>query len=428
MPQVLTEPYLQLALTVDTDVIREFDLTDIVINTYKVNHLTIYHRFDLLDEETVNFPFTFPPKFETHSKEYLDGFLILYNKLVDGIDEKHHDNLLFLAYSYFKSSDRKGLASGRDAYLRKKGQLLRDLIKVPIPILNKSNIYEAFADDPDLSKDDIKQHILAYLSLVSDKQEQEFLKDPDDPESEINFRKIDKPLWIKLTKRIQIDRQVSILINDPVDEKEIEGLTDIKKIKELDAKKKYLTVSRDINLSFKPIKGKKKEVKEVAINKQLLSLVIKELFEEQKRHRTNLYYVLLDHDFIFNTDFKLLSSAVGDYDRSCQHYSNLEELYNSLYQYLDKDSLLKVLSVQTTKRKRTNFIFQYFLLLNLISNTNTKAKPRHKDDLDYTRAEVDKFKERNRQNRLYATKILADAFKNNNREKEKYQKDKKVKV
>jgi len=402
----LDSPFIELE--VDREVIKSFELQDIVENCYKINHPETTRIIDNFDEPgKILFPFTFPPYYIKHTREYLNEFILIFNDVFKDIDERHHDNILFLAYTYIKVYQNRRNKIIQEDVLRKRGKLLLELIEVPIPILNKKNIFDAFNDEPYLEQEEIKENILTYLVAATNRHSKEFLVNPNDTSSNIDFKKVDDNLWLELTRRIQRDRNISILME--------ERATESANITE----KRYLTVSRDIKLKFQTVSSPKK-TKEIFKdadfqNSHLLVTIIKELFEEQKKHKTDFYYALLKHDFIINQDIQILKSTTGLYNRSSQHYFSLEALRDSVLRYLEIHNLLTNNLPTLQKQIRDDFILRYFLLLNLSSAPDVKNLSSFKSNIKDIQKALEEHKAQKRKNPIYATMFLTDISKNNKR-------------
>jgi len=380
-----------IELRVDKRFISKFGLQEIIYNSELINHPTATNTYANLDcDGTINYPFTFHPLLKKYSDVELNQFLSLFERIARGINKEYHDNILFLSYSYLIAREEKDKSILMDDRLRERGKLLLKFIKVPIPMLNQKNIYKVFHEEfaPPTEKIDqeaIDQNILAYLGLVSGKQEEYFKKG-----QHIDFESIDNDLWIKLTRQIQRDLNVSVEIDSG----------------------KFLTVSRNINLKFNFKQERKASVvmnfENVHQNRHYLKIIVDDLVQEQKDNNTAFYKELIKHDVIIGKNYKLLSSSLGLYNRDQQEVYNRRNLYLKLIEYFNIENILTFDSKPDTNRIRNNFIYQYFILTGLIK----KCKPGNKDVIGHLTNEISYFELKKKTNQTFANKSLDDGFKN----------------
>ncbi len=367
MATIETNPYPHIQLTISNELIVQYNLQDIATNCYKIYHPTAWQILSLYDsEQPVHFPFTFPPKFQRHSVLYLEEFLRLYAETMQSVPEEHHDPILFLAYIYYNASEKKYSKALHNNYLSDSGKLLVEMIKVPIPKLNKSNIYDAFRDDPNLARWEITDIIISYLNLITGTPEEDFIVDKS--KWEIDFTKINKKTWEKLGRYIQQDRHVSIIGDEGPPGTPFRD-------------KLFITVSRDFKINFQKkddnrYKGLKNKL-DIVRNKSLLTALLRDLFEIQKKYETKLYKLLLKHDYIFGDEYSSLVTATGAYEQPIDIRERkdanrigyaLEAVYAAISDYFHKHKLIDVSHGPIMQnRKRDDIIFRYLLLL--VENT-----------------------------------------------------------
>lgn len=388
--------FAKIELSLRSDFIKKYNLESILNYSY-----LLQYSVDLNSTKSISFPFNFPPHERQYDLVFLNQFIKLFNSLLNQyhIEQIHSDELLFLAYTFIIEDRQKQIEIYKENYLRSNGKLLLDFIKVPLTKHNISNIRNAFSDDG-LFPDEIDDHLLAYLGVVSGQHEDTFkrlvqskLKESPDLIWEImDLNELDESLKTKLIRKIQIDKNISIEMPNG----------------------NLLIISKDITPKFKQ-KGKYKNFNFSAISsyqsKMIISSIVNSLFDEQKGEGTQFYDKLLKHDFE-STNYKDLDKAVGlltsDY-----HTYKLKKLHSLLIRYFTDNNIMTVANEGDTKRIRNNFIIQYFIMLGLFLNSKDKLEPY--TSMSQLENSLSKFQDKKRGKPSYANTVFHDTFKNLNR-------------
>lgn len=344
-----------------------------------------------------NYKFKFPVEAQNYTKEYLESFLKTFKSFLNigeliqmsssrtmlSTDEVI-DQLLFLSQTYLVDVIKKQRDSYRRERFKENGKLLLELMRFPFPKIGIDNLCDYITDA--WYDDDRDAELGAYIYMVTGENENIFFK-----KHRLVWSLVPKKTKKKVLERLKIDKNIKIEIDKLVVDKE----TGIETIGKQD-----LIISRDIVVKFhskvKDSGHSSKEAISDSQNREMLEILIKAFYEEQRTENTKFYQELTRQEMSKGIDFKALSDTL-DLKSVESHSSDLKRLHGLLMQYLTTEKLI-VASRGEISYTHHNFIYKYLLLLNLLWNKGAKPTPiNNKNDLNAIINE--KYKERNRKDR-----------------------------
>lgn len=384
MPKVSQHGNSQILLSIKPDFIKKYRLEDLVNEVLNPMMKLDFTQF----KEEITLPFILP-NFRDYDIQFLTQFIQLFeNELSEQILKSHADNLLCLACTYNQLNKEKNIDTFFDRRIRIYGKLLLNFIKAPLPNYTLETVYEAFKDE-ELEQDEIEDLLLMYLGVESKMPEVEF----KDENGKLDHSKVDKELEYRLIKRVLIDRNISIEMPNG----------------------NYLIISNEISADFSYNELNANvyfAAEDIRQKNTIIKSIVTSLFDQQQKENPEFYQALLEHDFLSH-NYDKLSKAVGRWDKSSQNDYILNKLQILIMEYLAKESLLVRSATSDTKRIRNNFIYKYFILLGL--STDSKGSLTHYNSISEITHCLNEFVVNKKNNANFAREKFHNRYRNTTR-------------
>lgn len=373
MPQIIEkEGEYTLTLTLNKSFIEKYELHKKLAHP---NFDFLFHSYD--SEGNMTFPFTFPQFIKTYDRNYLEAFVEHLVKLVppSSHSDQHIDNLLFLANSLYFQSYQKVNRNLKDDFLRRRAKVLLDLIKVPIPEINKINVFTYMEDDDELK---------TYIQVASYNH-----ADLGKPTNGVfTLEDVSDNIWDRTFQLIKKDKNISVEL--------LPG--------------KYLTISKDIGLEFVNNTSKSILFGDKGQRPGFIKSIVKDILEEQKINNTLFYQSLLTGDISAPNYFKKLGTTVGNYPKNKFRTALLKNLFDLLMSYFKEEHIVFSPSKNINSRKQKDCIYQYFLILGLFLNKSGEITTYVKEEELLESLKI--FKSQLLKNANFSINYFNDTFKN----------------